>query len=218
MSNVFVKSFPTPNIDKTKILRYAGVKGEENAIEKIIDECLGEINGNLSFNVCYGLFNVDVREDSVGIEKYQFKSKALSKNLKDCSIAIIFGATIGLYIDRLIQKYGRVSPTKALVFQAIGAERIESLCDDFYAFIKQEYSDKKLRPRFSAGYGDFDITAQKEIFALLNCQKSIALTLNDSLMMSPSKSVTAIVGISDYGCDIEGECDSCQKYDCQFRR
>ena len=48
--------------------------------------------------------------------------------------------------------------------------------------------------RFSPGYGDFDIVYQKDIFAILDCPKRIGLTLNSSLMMSPSKSVTAIIG------------------------
>lgn len=52
-----------------------------------------------------------------------------------------------------------------------------------------------LRPRFSPGYGDLAIDAQKDIFALLDCERQIGLTLGDSLLMSPGKSVTAFAGI-----------------------
>ena len=54
-------------------------------------------------------------------------SRDLQKNLKGCCRIILFGATVGLELDRLIARYGRLSPSKALCFQAIGAERIESL-------------------------------------------------------------------------------------------
>ena len=37
---------------------------------------------------------------------------------------------------------------------------------------------------------------QKDIFAALDCPRKISLSLNESLLMSPSKSVTAIIGIS----------------------
>ena len=52
-----------------------------------------------------------------------------------------------------------------------------------------------LKPRFSAGYGDLPLTVQREIFSQLNPDRKIGLTLNESLLMSPSKSVTAFAGI-----------------------
>ena len=64
-------------------------------------------------------------------------------------------------------------------------------CDD----MKKEYSDCEHTSRFSPGYGDFDIGFQKEIFKLLNCPKNIGLSLCDSFIMSPSKSVSAIIGL-----------------------
>lgn len=217
MATVLVKSFSPPKIDKKEILRYAGAKVCSPDIEKEIDLCLKEIENKLSFLVCYAVFDAKVC-NCVDIEGEIFNSQSLCKNLKNCDTVVLFGATIGVYIDRLIQKYGRISPLKALIFQAIGVERIESLCNEFCAFIKNEYKDKKLRPRFSAGYGDLSIYAQKQIFNLLNCSKNISLTLNDSLVMSPSKSVTAFIGLSNEGCEESGECSCCEKTDCEFRR
>jgi cobalamin-dependent methionine synthase I len=52
-----------------------------------------------------------------------------------------------------------------------------------------------LRPRYSPGFGDVPLAVQKTFFEILECQKNLALTLNDSLIMSPEKSVTAFVGV-----------------------
>ena len=93
-------------------------------------------------------------------------------------------------------KYSKISPSKALMFQALGAERIESLCDTFCNDMNNELG-VRLKPRFSAGYGDLPLEVQKDIFRVLDCPRKIGLTLNDSLLMSPTKSVTAIVGIED---------------------
>ena len=140
--------------------------------------------------------DVSVFGDHVDLGLTSVESKALAKNLKNCRRAVIFGATVGMEIDRRIARYSAVSPVKALVFQAIGAERIEALCDVFCQSIKNDLSDgEKLCPRFSPGYGDLSIEFQREIFSLLGCERRIGLTLNESLVMSPSKSVTAIVGI-----------------------
>ena len=89
-------------------------------------------------------------------------------------------------------KYSKISPVKALIFQAIGAERIEKLCD---VFCKDIAKERKTKPRFSPGFGDLPLTIQKDIFAALDCGKNIGLSLTDSMLMSPTKSVTAIVGI-----------------------
>ena len=69
-------------------------------------------------------------------------------------------------------KYGKLSPTKALFFQAIGATMIETLCDEFSQEIKSELS-VNLKPRFSPGFGDLELTCQKDIFKILNCSKNI---------------------------------------------
>ena len=146
-------------------------------------------------------------------------SKSLLKNLDGCDEIVLFGATIGIEFDRLMQRYIHLSPAKAFILQGIGAERIESLCDAFCEEMKTdaEKRGKFTRPRFSAGYGDFTLDAQKDIFSVLDCARKIGLTLTDSLIMSPSKSVTAIVGISDTPSCKAHKCASCDKKDCEYR-
>ena len=109
----------------------------------------------------------------------------------------MFAATVGVGIDRLITRYSIVSPARSLMLQAIGTERAEALCDLFC----REIAEEKARegsvtcPRFSPGYGDLPLELQKDIFAVLDCPRYIGVSLGESLLMSPSKSVTAIVGV-----------------------
>ena len=126
------------------------------------------------------------------------ESAALRKNLQGCERAVVFAATVGLELDRMIAKAARLSPAKALLLQAIGAERIEALCDRFCQELSEELAPmgQTLRPRFSPGYGDLPLTFQEEIFRVLDCPRKIGLSLNESLLMSPTKSVTALVGIT----------------------
>lgn len=214
---VYVKNYPTPDFDKREILRYAGVKGDISEINALIDECITELDGKLTYKVCYSEYPLKILGDNIELTFTAVTSKDLAKNLKNCNRFILFAATVGIGVDRLIAKYNALSPTKALIFQAIGAERIESLCDLFNNEIKEKY--KTVKPRFSAGYGDLPLALQKQIFATLNCPKNIGVTLNDSLLMSPSKSVTAIIGIAnDSDCTDKNGCTACNKADCEFRR
>lgn len=190
LSRVTVKSYQAPQINKKEILRYAGMKGDNVEVLSLIDECLNEIDGKLSYNVCYAELSLEKNVELCRIIK---NSSALTKCLTGAKRVIIFVATIGIEVDRLIKKYGVTSPVKAVLFQAIGAERIESLCNAFCLDIKDIYGN--VAPRFSAGYGDFSLDAQTEIFKILNPEKHIGVTLLDSKIMLPTKSVTAVVGV-----------------------
>ena len=158
--------------------------------------CIDEIKTKLTYKVCYRQFRVKVCDDVCDFGTFIFRSKKLALTLKGCKSVIVFAATIGVEIDRLIAKYGRISPSRALMFQAIGAERIETLCDVFCADIAEEYN-LSTKPRFSPGYGDLPLSSQKDIFSVLSPEKQIGLFLTDNMLMSPSKSVTAIVGLSE---------------------
>lgn len=198
METVYTLFFDEPNVNKREIMRYMSSLGGGDEILELIDECLAEVREMLQYKVCYAVMSAEIDSDVISLPCGQVESKNLAKNLSGCDKAIIFAATIGVGIDRLISKYSRLSPTKALCFQAIGAERVEALCDEFCEKMKSEFekSGEKLKPRFSPGYGDLPLETQKMIFSLLDCPKRIGVTLGDTLLMSPSKSVTAFVGIT----------------------
>ena len=193
MITVIQKNYISPPINQKEILRYLGVGVLDDETKKLVNECIVQFCDNAVYKVCYALLPVTVLDDTCDFGVFTFKSRDLAKNLNGTTKAIVFAATVGIGVDRLINKYSRISPAKAMVFDAIGSERIETLCDQFCSDIKVDFGDFK--PRFSAGYGDLPIEVQKEIFSLLQCNKNIGLTLNDSYMMSPSKSVSAFVGI-----------------------
>ncbi len=186
---------------RSEIMRYMGCNGSNQELECLIDACLSESASVFSFRLVYKEFPLHISADESKIGELRIQSKQLSKCLSGCTEAIIFAATAGIGIDRLIMRYGRTNPSKALCLQAIGAERSEELCNTFCREIKEQYKleGKILRPRFSPGYGDLPLELQREIFRLLDCERSIGLTLNDSLLMSPTKSVTAIIGIKNIG-------------------
>ena len=216
-NTVLSKSYAFLPFCEKEILRYAGCKDTDSETAALLAECIKEAEGKLTYKVCYREFPIKSDGDICDFGAFYLKSKNLAANLKSCENVIIFAATIGVEIDRLIAKYGRISPAKALMFQSIGAERIEALCDAFCEDIKNE-RNVGLNPRFSPGYGDLPLEAQKNIFAVLEPARRIGLTLSDSLMMSPSKSVTAFVGLSsDKEKNRENKCSTCNKNDCGFR-
>ena len=215
-------AFPTPGtINRREILRYAGVREETPELADLLEEALAELLPTLTGKVCWQEFPLKREEDVLDLGFTRIRSDALARNLAGCDRIILFAATLGLGPDRLIARYGRLSPAKALLLQAIGTERIEDLCDRFCETLRQEAQSRGLSmaPRFSPGYGDFPLTVQRDLFRVLDCSRKIGLTLNESFLMSPSKSVTAIVGLGP--CANAGQqagCSGCGKTDCPYRR
>lgn len=191
---VLIRTYDAPELCESEILRYAGCKSADESTLSLLHECLNELNGKLCYKVCFMKLPCTVDGDTADLSAFKVRSKALARNLSKCKNVILFAATVGVHLDRLIARYGHIAPSKALMMQAIGAERIEALCDIFCEDIKNE-EHCVLRPRFSPGYGDLALDVQKDIFALLECHKRIGVALNKSLLMSPSKSVTAFIGI-----------------------
>ena len=191
--------------DYSEIARYLGyqkvaVPDEQvsTLIKAAADEMLDVIQPQ---SVCEK-FDLTVEYDEkkdfglVTFSDVTIKSKDLARNLRSCSQIVLFAATLGPQCDQLIRRAQVKDQVKAAVFQATGAMYIEKCVDLLNENIKQdaEAQGKTTRPRFSPGYGDLSLDVQKSFFRLLPCQR-IGLTLMDTLVMSPEKSVTAFVGV-----------------------
>ena len=215
LNAVLVKTYAPPPIDEREILRYAGYRGEaDEGAQTLLKECLNECIPLLSYRVCYRAYEIKPLKTLIG------EGKTVCHYLQDCELAVAFAATVGLEMDRLIQKYAVRSTAKALLFQSVGAERIESLCDvcckDMETFYQKDgfFAGQ----RFSPGYGDFPLLRQKELFASLDCARKIGVSLTESCLMTPSKSVTAVVGFSKTQTPLKRGCEVCEKKDCKLRK
>ena len=186
-----VRFYDGLSLNGKEIARYAHCDYGQSA--GLIARCVSEALPAISGRVCFRIFDLWFSEDEIDLGFAKTASLDLRKNLKGCRRAAVFAATAGVGIDRLIRKYNRLSPSRALLLQAVGTEAVEAVCDRFCDELKE--SCRLTRPRFSPGYGDLPLSLQRDIFAALDCERQIGITLNDSLMMSPSKSVTALVGI-----------------------
>lgn len=217
---IHVCTFEEPAWNINEIKRYARLRGADSTYDHLIQECVAEAKPALSYRVCYTELNVEHAGDTLYIGSIPTPSKTVQKALEGAHTALLFAATVGAPFDRLIQRYSRVSPSKALIMQAIGAERVESLCDAF-CFQYNEGIKREgdcLTPRVSPGYGDIPLSMQKDIFTILDCPRKIGLTLDESMMMSPSKSVTALAGIvNTCSQSVNNKCTDCDKNDCAYR-
>lgn len=121
---------------------------------------------------------------------------SLAGHLRGCREACLMCGTIGTEFDTFMRKAAALSGADALIAQAIGTAAIERLMDRVEDEIRKELRPgETLTSRYSPGYGDFPLAAQRTVIRLLDASRKAGISLTDTLLMVPSKSVSAIAGI-----------------------
>ena len=205
-------------------VRYLGYgkKAADERTRRMVDEAFLELEQSVDPKSICRIFDIGRNsEDGIEIGNLTIISHSLARNLRGCDKAVLFCATLGAEADQLIRRTSITDMSRAVILQACAAAYLEEYCDDRQRTIGEEMAreGRFLRPRFSPGYGDFDIHYQEPIMRMLDCAKQIGLSMTDGYMMTPSKSVTAVIGAGPDrpGCVPEG-CESCGKTDCPYRR
>ena len=201
-------------VDMDETYRYMGfarsvVLGKEGGVpagvQDLVESCVKQMHGTVKAQSVYTCLPLEIARPEDGsaalpvirIGSIQFESRHLARNLAGCSRVILIASTIGPVADNLIRRFTKLDAAKAAIMQAAGAMFIESYLDIFNAQLEREALEQgcKLHSRFSPGYGDMGLEIQRHFFSILPCTQRIGLTLTDSLVMAPEKSVTAFIGM-----------------------
>lgn len=215
------------SINKSEVLRYLGYKGQcidENLNQKI-NQCIDETKENIDLKYVYEVYDIKNNTKSHIVEfknsNLKFESKDISELLKDCDKCILMSATLGFNIEKTIRTYSYKNLTKGVIIDACATTSIEEACDIIQDNILQDVSkeNKTLTMRYSPGYGDLDIRVNKDILNILNAQRKIGITVTDTGIMIPRKSVVALIGISNKKEESKRTCENCSnRTNCKFRR
>lgn len=212
-------------IPEKEVRRYMGFRGPVEAsaeTDAMISKAIASLEKDCSPRYVSAEFPVCVEGTAVHLADIVIESRSLSRNLTGCTGCVLFAATAGPFCDMLVKRASVTSSAYASCCQAAGAAAIEAYCDLINDKIRCEYEAKGLfaRPRFSPGYGDLALSHQKDWFRLLDITKNTGIELTGSLLMVPTKSVTAIIGLSPekLPCVRQG-CEACTlSQTCAFSR
>ena len=204
-------------------VRYLGFgrNAADEQTEKLISEVFTELDRIARPKAGHSVFSCVQRKEEIQIGTMQVHSKNLARNLQGCTQTVLMATTLGIEVDLAMRRYALTDMAKVVIFQACAAAMLEEFCDECQAKIADEMAPeyKGMRPRFSPGYGDFDIHHQEEILRMLDAHKKIGLSMTESCMLTPTKSVTALIGFAEKEMDCpKSGCEACEKKDCIYRR
>ncbi len=139
--------------------------------------------------------------------------------LADCPQCAVLVCTLGAAFDLWLKQLSLRDMARAVMLDALGSAWAESGCDAAEEAIRSRLPGKYLTDRFSPGYGDLPLDVQPRLLALAGGSR-IGVTATDSLLLSPQKSVTAVIGIADapQPAHIRGCAHCSMNKTCQYRR
>lgn len=192
-------------------------QGVRAIVEELWDELKYICRPRFGYRILLGrveskkLYLLDVEFDPQPIISHQLS--------KGDEFAIVIG-TIGAEMDIWIRNH-RVDADimKAFVADGFGSLLAEAIVAYGLKYIENLQAQKglKITKSYSPGYCGWDVSQQRKLFSLLP-PEFCGVTLCESSLMLPIKSVSAVIGIGadvvkrDYGCAL------CNKKDCYKRR
>ena len=197
--------------DLKEVARYLGYRkaaGPDVDVSTLMEKAAREMQAVMKAQAVFEMFDLTMNDPTSAVVStgsttvmlhfadVTLTSRDLSANLGGCSQVALLAATIGPQVDALIRRHSSLDPVYASILQATGAMFIEEVVDLVNDEIKKIAGSQglKTKPRYSPGFGDVPLEVQRDFFRLLPCTR-IGLTLMDTLIMAPEKSVTAFVGL-----------------------
>lgn len=204
-----VESYAIDSVDRAEVLRYLGYAGQE-----MTQELEGRINGGVERCLSIGaprgvwrLFEVEGRgtkEDGTPVVRLSGTSlELLGRSMQehmDGAVAVgVMAVTVGMGVERELRRLSLTDRVGQVVFDAAATALVERAADACEASIVAAGHERGLFSnfRFSPGYGDMPMTTQPVLLQALDAQRQLGITLTDTLLMVPTKSVTAVVGLFD---------------------
>lgn len=203
MSNLhIIRDFPF-DINKRSVLRHQGYKPSSRVSDRVRVMLEEAIRKAKELAQPAGMWKEEEIRDGgssdlvVLADGLQIKSKLVKKVMRGCSRAAIFAVTIGSQLEVEVAKLMKAGDmAEAVMLDSVGGESAEGCAEYLNKLVQKEAHRRGLHltMRFSPGYGDWLLEGQRWLFKALTPEK-IGITLTESCLMIPRKSITGIIGL-----------------------
>ena len=212
------------HIPMDEVLRYLGAGGKDpGPLLPLAEDCAGELLAAACPRWTWRGFGCEITPEGVLLDcGFLLPGKDLAAHLAGCREAVLLAATLSPGVDALLRRTQLCDLSRSLVLESCATAAIEEVCDQAEAVIRGQYPGRGFTSRFSPGYGDLPVTIQGEFLALLDTPRRLGLCATASSILTPRKSVTAVMGIREPGKESvprARSCGSCSLGEsCPYRR
>ncbi len=222
-----LERYAIKSVDRTEVLRYMGYKGQVVAddldvrIDKNIEHAIDVSRPKGSVRFFDIADRVEPGEGApadalpeirlVGTA-LTLRGRAVCRHLRDAVAVGVLCVTLGMENERELKRLSLTNGVDHVMFDAASTTLVERAADAAEAQIVAEACERGLYTnfRFSPGFGDMPLDTQPVLLATLDAQRLLGVTLAPSLLMTPTKSVTAVVGMCPTRQrSTHGRCETC---------
>jgi len=171
----------------------ARLKTARGYTDSVIENCEKLLRKNV--DVRYSAVRLDAsypKDDVIDFGFCRVESKDLYKNLDHAPEVYFMAVTLGMKTDLLLKRMSVTSSAELYVTDALASAFTEAAADKTEEIIK---NNAECRPRYSPGYGDLKLEFEADLLYALEAGKLLGITLSESMLMTPQKTITAVVGI-----------------------
>jgi hypothetical protein len=212
--------------DVFKYLGYKTLKDQKRSplLEKEIDKALYTALSIIKPHASYDYFNFSIDKENMKVifkEGPIFSGKYIIEKLEKAEkIAAVF-LTVGDQIEKRSADYfSNGDYLTGLIYDAIGSVALYDLKSNFFRKLceRARLAGNGLTMGLSPGSDGWPIEDQTSVFKLLDGE-SIGVTLKESMMMTPVKTISVVYGIGKELAipDEDHNCGKCNLKNCQFR-
>lgn len=204
-----VEGYEIGELPRAQVLRYLGYRGQglTPEVEAQLD---GQAKRALELahpRASWLIFDIAERgEDEAGLPFVRLKDSTLSltgrsiaRHLEKARACAVLAVTVGMDVERELLRLSLTNTLAELVFDACATVAVEQAADATSKSIAAAARERGLfaNARFSPGYGDLPLSVQPSLLACVDAQRRLGITLSKSLLMTPTKSITALMGCFD---------------------
>ena len=208
-------------IDRREALRYLGVPGDTPPadVAASLDIWEAALIKTARPRAVWRLFDL-TPDGTLAGTSFRPAGEDIRRHLAGCSRVVLMAATLGAEADALLRRTQVEDMARAVILDAAAGAAIENMCDNLCADLAAELAPAYLTGRFSPGYGDMPLEQQGEMCRVLDTARRIGVGLTPGGLMTPMKSVTALIGLSDRPREKDADgCRNCERYEsCAIRK
>ena len=208
--------------DVSEALRYLGIPHPAEKMRRDAERLADGLSAEIQPRYVYRVFALEHLPDCVRLQgaNVDLTGSSARTMLAGCGQAALLACTLGARFDARLLTLQARDMAKAVIYDALGSAVVEAGCGEAERELAARFPDLFLTDRFSPGYGDLPLALQPQFCAALDAGRRLGLTVSQSLLLNPVKSVTAVIGLSDtpQPARIRG-CGFCAlQKTCQFRK
>ena len=196
MNNINLISFSADELSLSEAELTARLRIKPDCVGDEIKRAVNKIE-SLSERKCV-YATADFSTDNADLVDFGFvsvKSASLVKFLGGCDKCVFFAASLGIAVERYVSGLADISITERYFADAVASAYIESVCDRLQRTVEDRFGETT--GRFSPGYGDLPLDFQRPLLDYLDAGRRLGVSLTESLLMIPRKSVSGIIGVKN---------------------